>query len=695
MKKPLFSWQTLLYPLALLGLLALVYGRFLGTMGFYWDDWLFAWIRTNLGAEGLVADFSTSRPLRGITEPFFTPLLGLNTTAWQAFSLLARGLAGISFWYFLCQLWPDRKAEAWFAAAIFSLYPGFLQQPLAMTYHYFWGVYIVFFLSLILMVWALRATRLRWLLYGFSVLLSALHLFASEYLAGLEILRPVFILLVLGLNQNVQTPNHEVHNGAQRKETLNLSPVVFLRALCDKKALFIKVILLEIPYLLATAIYLYWRFVLFSKLHSSPTYYPELVENAAEPLSAKIFSLFADMGIAFQWAVFKAWEPTFSAPASQGGWFLLILLAALAVWLWLSRSAEAQKPSMPMLLWVAIGFVGIFLSSLPFIVADLPIRFTYPEDRFAMPFLMTVGMFFAGLVFLIPNKSQARLVGAFLLALAINGQTQNNLSFSHEWQLQKDFLWQLTWRAPALQPGTILLGEDQKTFLYNDYEATWGMVSWTYAPDSRAKDFPFHYISMRPDVMADLSGKPERPVILLYYTPTSCLRILDPLYDRYLPLAPAGVIARPPETVQLPQTLAQNMALSNPSAQIAARPQAAPPAFLGAEPEHGWCYYFQKADLARQLGDWETAAKFGDQAAKHGLAPYDPSEYLPIIEAYTLQWRFPEARKLTRQMLQNQPALRPAACAVWQRAQTNPDFGEVELIAIRGMIEEIGVCPLP
>ena len=60
-----------------------------------------------------------------------------------------------------------------------------------------------------------------------------------------------------------------------------------------------------------------------------------------------------------------------------------------------------------------------------------------------------------------------------------------------------------------------------------------------------------------------------------------------------------------------------------------------PPAYaFGAELPHEWCYYYQKADLARQQGDWKLVAKLGDEAQKLGLHPNDQVEWMPFLQAY-------------------------------------------------------------
>lgn len=55
---------------------------------------------------------------------------------------------------------------------------------------------------------------------------------------------------------------------------------------------------------------------------------------------------------------------------------------------------------------------------------------------------------------------------------------------------------------------------------------------------------------------------------------------------------------------------------------------------FGEEPTHTWCYYFQKADLARQLGEWMEVTRLGDEAESLGFEPADANEWLPFILGY-------------------------------------------------------------
>jgi len=73
---------------------------------------------------------------------------------------------------------------------------------------------------------------------------------------------------------------------------------------------------------------------------------------------------------------------------------------------------------------------------------------------------------------------------------------------------------------------------------------------------------------------------------------------------------------------------------------------ASPAAIFGAEPKHCWCYYFEKAELARQMRDWEQVTRFGDEVRKLGLTPGDATEWIPFVEGYIHAERYEDARQV-------------------------------------------------
>jgi len=63
-------------------------------------------------------------------------------------------------------------------------------------------------------------------------------------------------------------------------------------------------------------------------------------------------------------------------------------------------------------------------------------------------------------------------------------------------------------------------------------------------------------------------------------------------------------------------------------------PGQPPSSVFGKEPGHGWCYYFEKLELAIQQGDNRTALSLADEALGAGLSPQDPVEWTPFLLTY-------------------------------------------------------------
>jgi hypothetical protein len=125
---------------------------------------------------------------------------------------------------------------------------------------------------------------------------------------------------------------------------------------------------------------------------------------------------------------------------------------------------------------------------------------------------------------------------------------------------------------------------------------------------------------------------PNRVVILTQPTPASCVQLIDgraPEFSAYEDSM--FLVIGPYSDVEQVDTGASFRDV---------------PGFLfGPEPEHGWCYYYQKAALARQLGDWEAVQQLGSEIRRLDLRPDDLIEWFPFLEAYA---RAGEADLLTQ-----------------------------------------------
>ena len=94
-----------------------------------------------------------------------------------------------------------------------------------------------------------------------------------------------------------------------------------------------------------------------------------------------------------------------------------------------------------------------------------------------------------------------------------------------------------------------------------------------------------------------------------------------------------------------------------------------PPDIFGNEPEHTWCYYYEKADLADQFQDWHQVVSLWQQANQQGVWARNGIELLPFIRAYAMLNDWQTARKITIQASVLPDQQWPMLCALWQKSR--------------------------
>ncbi|MCJ7622107.1 MAG: hypothetical protein MUO76_01295 [Anaerolineaceae bacterium] len=150
-------------------------------------------------------------------------------------------------------------------------------------------------------------------------------------------------------------------------------------------------------------------------------------------------------------------------------------------------------------------------------------------------------------------------------------------------------------------------------------------------------------------------------VLAVYFEPPACFRVLDPYLDQL--------------NIMLPEDM-RYAAEHSATAQILSGDEFEPVRLetdiFGPETVHGWCYYFEKGDLARQQGDWEQVASIADEAFALNDYPNDPSERIPFIEGYAHVGRWSRAVELSRDAYLTD-LLQPVLCRMWERIDENTE----------------------
>jgi hypothetical protein len=255
------------------------------------------------------------------------------------------------------------------------------------------------------------------------------------------------------------------------------------------------------------------------------------------------------------------------------------------------------------------------------------------------------------------------------VAFSIGKQFETNIAYTRDWDVQRDLFWQMHWRIPALEENTTILTNDLPVTYFSDNSLS-GPLNWIYGRPGEM-DHILYFASIRinrglPDLKPDLAFEQNylarvfygntSQMVVINFEPPGCLRVLDPLIDS--------------ENRLLVPLLRDAAVLSNTSKIHTDSPVTMPAALFAPEPDHGWCYYFEKADLARQMGNWQQVVELGEQAFRLDDSPNDPVERFVFIEGYAHTGDWERAVELSRTSYRvSREYVGPLLCLLWERVE--------------------------
>jgi hypothetical protein len=635
-------------PLALIVAGILAYGLQIPFLGLYQDDWHFIHYGSAAGARGML-EFLTmdGRPTAAWVYALGYPLLGFSPLPWQVLSLTLRLLTVLLAWRVLQTLFPTRSGTNALASFFFLLYPAFTLQPQAVVYAEHWTAYALFFGSFLLMLRAMQDPK-RWLSYtALAVLMSALQLFTVEYFVGLELLRPLAIWLMFA---NANSRNERIKRTAQT----------------------------WLPYFLILVLFLYWRTVFLGGLGLRNN--PEGVFSLHTIIST-LQNLSADTALVLVTSWFRLVDPTsLELVRARNFLFLAItFIGGLAAYLYSPsipepRQATNSKPSSPAIFPIAyliFSLVAFLLGLAPAYAANFVIHLKLEpwNGRFALAALPGAGMLIAlAFEWLISSAAARRVVFAVLIGLLIGFHNRNAFDFKMSWEKQVKFYEQLTWRAPYIEPGTALITDQEILGYMGDYPTSFALNT---IYDTRSlRPSPYWFFAMSENLGTDAQTLTEgtsfsthkyastfvgdsKDSLIIVFQPeqNQCLWVIRPQDAAYRGLLP-----------QI-KTAAQVSNLD----RIQDRHDEIPTLYNSIVPENksAWCFHYERADLARQLGDWKQVLFFWDLAKQGGYSPGHGFEYIPFIQAYAHTGDWKQALALTKQSFRASDNMRTILCPVW------------------------------
>jgi hypothetical protein len=641
--------------LSLIAITLLVYCPFLRSLGFYWDDWPVVWVYNTFGAAGLADYFAGNRPVAGWIFSHLFPVLGINPVDWHVLTVLLQCTASVTVFALIRTLWPRSTSAAWFTGALVLLFPGFTQQAIALTYLPHYLSFSLCILSLVSSVYAIRARRnyLGWLAISMTLAIASYAI--TEYFTGLELFRVLIIWSVL-----------HSESGVSEYQTRLLRRVLYVWT----------------PYLALWAAFVIWR-SLISHVAASATYKDVgsgLRQIVQHPIHELLVRLSTGAHNVLNATIFS-WSRPFTPQLLEGGirsnlqgWVLTASILLICVWILrrLASQSESVEASTRQVVILAIG--GLMVAGLPFLIPNLASEFTTTpsyNDRMTLPFALASSLLLAALV---GGGTIARVVVIGVFALF---QLHNQQSYRADWKLQKSIFWQLSERAPALEKGSGVFAAGLPLSLYKNHTA--GMLDMLYEGPRQPSSLRYFVFDLDRMTGAGITGQNSgtlargQPIIgtlrSYQFRGTTSRSIV-------LWISPGGIIrivsSRYVNEILKCSAMCFNLAdISDPDRLItdSGLPQIGPLfTIFGPSPSRDWAFFYQKAELNRQLSKWSAIVDLGDIVIKEGLEPTDASEWFPFIEGYARAGRVDVARALAARTLSAEPDAAVPMAALFQRA---------------------------
>jgi hypothetical protein len=597
----------------------ITYLPYINQLGLYFNDWRA--LDSQISGVSLVEIFSSDRPLLGLHLQIMQGILGNSLIQWHLYTFGLRIVGALLLFWVFRMLWNDKKLFTTAMAALFLIYPGFLRQPMAITYHTHLTVLLLSILSIGLTIAAFKAKTMRWkiVLTALSVLTGITYLALIEYFVGMEAAR-LAIIIFLYFKEKQQSFNFKALGA------------IFLRWL---------------PYFVMTVAFLVYRLFFFSSSRAATDVGGVFSMYLHQP-AHMLLQLALGMGKSFFDTALSAWfVPLYQALKLTGyhDWVVSIILAIVAAGIFLlftyfvknahatgSDGEPADRSGIEMMI---LGVVILLVCLLPILVSNRQVSFDDLMDRYTMPAAIGAVLLIGGALLQWVNRYHvSAAVFTLLIVIAIVTQINNTIYYRDDWTVQRNYWWQVTWRAPQFQQGTVLMFDLPNPYYFAEDEEIYAPANYIYFP--QPNNFHIYSEVINPDTTIELATHAvsqrdfrgisfprdfSHAVIASMDVEGGCVHVYD---SKQLEISNLN-------------TPINNLAAaySNIDQIVTTGNAPTPPAdVFGSEPAHTWCYYYQKASLARQQHDWAEVARLGDEAIAKDLNAYDPLEWVPFMEGY-------------------------------------------------------------
>ena len=595
-------------------LAALAYIPLINRLGYAYDDWYLMYSAGAYGPSVFERIFSVDRPMRALVMIPAYELFGSNPLYYNLSAYVFRLLGALTFFGILNLLWPDHKRTNTLAAALFITYPGFLSQPNGVDYQSHILGLASALLSIALTIQALlKQDRLPVLgLHVLAALTAVLYLGQMEWYIGFEVFRWACVFLLT------------IRQGGSLFEKIK------------------RTLARAYPAVLGPGLFLVWRLFFFQSQRGATDVDFQFGQFFQYPLQTIYHWGIQAMQDLFD-VLFSAWVIPLSQLTGYIQWWGGVLALAgisLMFFILFPRDSELPEagPSDFKREAFLLGLVTAVGGLIPIAMVNRDVSFPY-FSRYVLVSSVGVAILIAALISTLNNRILRQGVVAALFAVALLTHHANAVKYVQDSDTLKNFWWQVAWRVPQFEKDTTLIAVYPAGTIQEDY-FIWGPASLIYYPERQnEKNIQpglFAAIPNRDTVVKVLNRERQEydkrkniityanyrnMVILTQPVGLGCMRVIDGLNPENS-TADWDVIREMSPYSEIEHVLADE-ALHTP-----------PELVFGPEPAHGWCYYYQKADLARQRKDWSAVIALHTEAAQLGFSPADPIEWMPFLQAY-------------------------------------------------------------
>ncbi|HLO14556.1 MAG TPA: hypothetical protein VK206_06995 [Anaerolineales bacterium] len=659
-KDKLLFWGA---PVALLVILILAFGLMLPWLGYGFDEWHFIYYFTR-GSQGLAELFHYDghpQATWSYIQSFNT--LGYGPFLWHLYSLLWRWLAVLSFWLCLKRIWPNNHRQNFVVAALFAVHPIFTLQVFPISFFEIWIGYTLLFLSFFFTILAIQSPEKQRIFTVIAAALAVGHVFTREYAWFVELMRPVFIWLAL--------PSQD----ESRKKIFQTARI-------------------WLPFFVIFLSSLIWRGFFYTPLRKYFQVQNDLFTNPGTSLLVWALNLLPDLSI----VLVTSWYKTFSSayvyfirPFNIILLGLMFLIAMVGNVFVRKINNVSQSGGQWANQAILLGLPSILFGILPFYIASYSIHLTETPHNSRLAIGMLPGVALITTVFIekiISRQSLRAWITVLVLSLAVGWHVRYTNDYRKVWSYQSNFLQQLTWRVPGIEKNTAIYVwqpsfpdidvSDAEIALHGDFALSMAINS-IYQPnptpaESKLSYWYYELPNEAVDISRDTPLRAEHATtyfegntsnsLFFYYDPENnrCLHLVTPEDQHYKQYPELTKSVSPDTTTDriLPMTI-QNVELRD--------------EILGKK-QNTWCFFYQKAELARQYQQWDQIPLLWKEAADNNLQTEFGTEYIPFIDGFARLGEWQKAREITIAANRLSKAMGSILCPLWDELERSISASE-------------------